>query len=272
MKKTASVLLSLILMLISFVPAFAADYYCTLKPSSSNVDAGDVITVDLNASAGLSGINVLINYDIEKFEFIESTEGRYMDMTVSNADKPGEIQVVAVSQDVVKSEGTVFTFRLRVLSGGGKITTIVREALADGENDISSLIKNESITIKASGKAERQTPLTNVATTVLPQDGTQAAAPDASSKENGSSGNPETTTRVAGEVVEASAENASDSAASVTDESGEAISDEEFRRESNTGLIIASVVGVLALCAVVAIILKKKSDSKSPEKADTSEK
>jgi|GEM_PF-2547914 len=271
MKKTFAIIISVILVALTAVPAFAADYTCTLKPSATDVKAGNTVKVDVELSAGFSGIDLIISYDADSFEFIAEHTNDSL-MVVSNPKKAGEIHIVAVS-DEVQPAITIYSFELRALGGKGKVEASVREALADGENDISSLVKVEAFGIKVKGSAERINPITTAAATAENQ--SEPSTADSSDSAQGSQDAHYEQNSVIGNAEEqVSINDVTEIQGTVpaTDADGNWVSDEEFKKESNKGLIIAAVIAVITLAAVIAIILKKRSDKNKESLAQAPEK
>lgn len=257
MKKTISLLVTLILLAALCIPVFAADYKCELVPSDTKVKAGDTVSFDVKISNGLSGINVLINYDIDKFELTDSETSDKM-MVVANTAQQGKINLVAVSESVQPAQ-TIFKFRLRVLADGGKITMKVKEALAEGTADVSASVSTNEISIKANGIAERLTPITTAAQSVTD-------ISTASSQQNSSANNESAaSTNSIGETVTVTDTDAQTETVTELDADGNPVTEEEFQKQSNIGLTVAICVGVVALAAVIAIILKKRSDKKAQD-------
>ncbi len=264
MKKTLSLILTLIMLAVICIPAFAADYKCELAASDTKVNAGDTVSIDVNISDGLSGINVIINYDVDKFELTDSETSDRM-MVVGNTAEQGKINLVAVSESVQPAQ-TIFKFRLRVLADGGKITMKVKEALAEGTADVSSSVVTNELKIKANGNAERLTPITTAAQSVTENN---AAPTQQNSSEKGESA---TTTNSNGETVSVTDTDVQTEPSTRLDADGNPVTDEEFQKQSDIGLTVAICVGVIALAAVIAIVIKKRADKKAQDIDGSDEK
>ena len=249
MKKTLSLILTLIMLAVVCIPAFAADYKCELVASETKVNAGDTVSIDVNISDGLSGINVIINYDVDKFELTDSENSDRM-MVVGNTAEQGKINLVAVSESVQPAQ-TIFKFRLRVLADGGKITMKVKEALAEGTADVSSSVV---------------TPITTAAQSVTDNN---AAPTQQNSAEKGESITPSNSN---GETVSVTDTDVQTEPSTRLDADGNPVTDEEFQKQSDIGLTVAICVGVIALAAVIAIVIKKRADKKAQDIDGSDEK
>ena len=265
MRRITAVLLSLLLVSALLVPAFAADYYVALKCSSDKVRAGETVKIDVDISEGLSGVDIIITYDTDKFEFVG---GKYSELMMSFANEAqyGTVHIAAVASQAAAA-GTLYSFELRVLSNGGKIIAHVREALEAYDNDVSSTMKDTTITVKASGTAERM-PTTVPA--VTPEEAQSASGGEGAAPQSGSASAGSTQTVTAEDNAETPSV-ISGSAASEESGSAELTQEEELAREkdSRTGLIAAICVGTVSLCLVAALILFKIKKGKDTQDKKT---
>ena len=257
MKRTISLLLTVIMLAVIGIPAYAADYKCELVASETKVNAGDTVSIDVKISDGLSGINVIINYDIDKFELIDSESSDRM-WVVGNTSEQGKINLVAVSEDVQPAQD-IFSFKLRVLADGGKITMKVKEALAEGTADVSSSVVTNELKIKANGNAERLTPITTAAQSTTDN---SAVPTQQNSAENGENVTPSNSN---GENVTVTDTDTQTEPVTELDADGNPVTEEEFQKQSNIGLTVAICIGVIALAAVIAIVIKKRADMKAQD-------
>ena len=268
MKKAIGLSLTLIILLLSAISCFAVEYSCTLKPNVSNVKAGEIVSVDVNVSEGLSGIDVIITYDTEKYEFIQGATSSLMTV-FSNEAQAGSIHIAAVSTEATEA-GAIYNFKLRVLGSGGEIKTHVKEALDANDNDVSSLISDTQIKIKATGRYTPQSVSGPLPTTSPDTNaGETAASPDSQTR-SGNAGGGNNSADVTGEnasVTEADAQ--SDEAASEADSTTTVILSRDDP-EARKGLVISLVVAVLTVSMIVAILLVKRF-KKSKNNAENGE-
>lgn len=260
MKKISLVLVSVLLSLALMTSAFAADYGCSLAVSDTSVAAGDIIKIDFNISEGLSGIDVIISFDSAKLEFIEGAATDLMTV-FSNEAQSGSVHLAAVSTQATRA-GTLYSFKLRVLASDAVISTHVKEALDGNDNDVSALIADNTVTVKATGNYHSVQQISGPLPTTSPIIGADQADTAQPADGNGSASavqTPESNTALnGGEEVSEAAEGGTDTDGTT------AVTLTRDDQQSRIGLIVAVAVGIIALCAVAAVIIvKKKSSSES---------
>lgn len=264
MKKAVLITVTVIMLLLSSIPVFAADYSCSLTVSDTSVKAGEVIKLDLGISSGMTGIDVIISYDAEKFEFIEGKTTTLMTV-FSNDAQAGSVHIAGVSTEPTEA-GVLYSCQLRVLASGGEIKTHVKEALDGKDNDISSLIKDNTLKIKASGTFHTVPAISGPVPTTSPivtaEGGKQSAQA-------------ENTQAVSTGADKADIDGENEA---MTDENGNTVDGDgkttvilsKDDPESVRGLAVALSVGVLTLGGIVAVLLSKRA-SKSKKNGESPE-
>ena len=134
MKKVLSVLVALLLIAVACVPAFAADAYKVDVESSADTAAvGDVITVSVKVSSGLSGFKGVLEYNTENYKYVAgSAEASDLFTTEINDTVDGKITVASVASEA-KDAGVVFTAKFKVLKKDGVFKASATDAI-DGTN------------------------------------------------------------------------------------------------------------------------------------------
>lgn len=258
MKKTAALVLSVILLMSAFcINCFAADYSITLASDKKTVSVGDTVKISVDISDGLSGVNAYINYDTECFRLKEAKATDLM-MTLDNTETAGEIHIASAAASSVKA-GTLYNFELEVVKQGGEVSLKVVEALDD--NDENKAVDVLFTVLKFSDSGEINKTETELSDSEKQEilNPTRNTSYTSKNTENFTNSNEEKTTV---------SENDKDSVKTVgASESTETNSE----KETKTGIIAACSLGALSLAVVIALIIRKKSSSDAPEAKNEAE-
>ncbi len=156
MKKFLSFALVLIMLLSTVFAVSATSPKVSVTADKSAVSTGDEVTVSikLGANSELAGIGVTVNFDTSEFQYVDgsaTTNGLFKyenDLVISG----GTVKYDGVQENIVNSAGTIFSFKLKVLKNGGKITATVHEAVNDDNQDIASSVSVSNLTLKCAHK------------------------------------------------------------------------------------------------------------------------
>lgn len=151
MKKVLSVLFAIIILCASIIPSYAASYAVSVKaPYIATVGETISVSVQLSANSGLGGIDLTVKFNTSEFQFVSGSvkTGSLLvgDTNVGN----GFVRYAGVSAETVKSQGTLVTFKLKVLKTGGKISVSVNDAIDGNDKDITSSFVTSGATVKCS--------------------------------------------------------------------------------------------------------------------------
>ncbi len=156
MKKILSLALVVLMLFSTMFVVSSASPKVSVTADKSAVNTGDVITVSvkLGANSELAGIGVTVKFDTNEFQYVDGSgqiKGFFKyenDLVISN----GTVKYDGVQEKVVSSAGTMFTFKLKVLKNGGKITASVHEAVNDNDQDVASSVSISNLTLKCAHK------------------------------------------------------------------------------------------------------------------------
>ena len=153
MKKFLSILFAVLLICVSVIPSFAASYGVSVKvPYTASVGETISVSVMLSVNSGLGGIDLTVKYNTSEFQLVSGSvkSGSLLvgDTNVGN----GFIRYAGVSAETVKSQGTLVSFKLKVLKTGGKISVSVNDAIDGNDKDITSSFATTGATVKCSHK------------------------------------------------------------------------------------------------------------------------
>lgn len=123
MKKTLSIIISILIVLLSFSTISFATDTVTLSLQNETVYAGDEFTVNLFISdnSKVSGAVVDINYDKSKLEFVSAKEGAILDTKASisirniNNDNSYVRFAYMANGSCITAEGILFSVTFKVL-------------------------------------------------------------------------------------------------------------------------------------------------------------
>ncbi len=260
MKKTISVML-IITMLMSLLclNSFAASTSLVAAPSTAN--KGDTVTISVNVSSGISGAQLLLEYDTKYFRLVDDSVSLSPNFSTGyvNDKTPGRLKAAVVALDE-QPACTVFSVKFKVLKTGGKMTLKVTEAIDGNNNDITSTVTGTVLTIaEGTGTVTEET--------IAPQPQTTAAAnvtKPASGKKTS------TTKKIEGitGTAKAPAPDETLPADIMPTEPTTADSASEQTEKSNTATIIIAVAAtllVLAAAIIIALVIKKKKQQDEPE-------
>lgn len=153
MKKLLSILFTVLLLCVSIVPSNAASYAVSVKaPYTASVGETITVSVALTANSGLGGLDFTVNFNTSEFQLVSgSTQTSSLLMADANIGN-GSIRYAGISAETVKSNGTLLTFKLKVLKIGGKITVSVNDAIDGNDKDITSSFLTTGATVKCSDR------------------------------------------------------------------------------------------------------------------------
>ncbi len=236
-------------LMISTVFCFAAEYSCTLNCSSDKAKEGDEVSFSVDVGEGLSGLEAYVYYDADCFEFVSGEEGSVM-MTAANTKNPGQIHIASAAMGATKA-GTVYSFNLKLIKQGGKVSLKVVDATDDNDKNVAVSLNNTEISFSSSGKADKQeTPKSEqeVNEIVNPEKGGQSDSVK----------NDEAVTDASGKPIEGSTYLTGQGAQEAKTD-GEDVEDEEKGEDTKLGITAAVTVGVLSLAVVIVLIIRKKT-------------
>ena len=153
MKKVLSILFAIIILCVGIIPSYAANYGVSVKaPYTASVGETISVSVLLSANSGLGGIDLTVKFNTSEYQLVSGsvTSGSLL-VGDTNAGN-GSIRYAGVSAETVKSQGTLVTFKLKVLKTGGKISVSVNDAIDGNDNDITSSFVATGATVKCSHK------------------------------------------------------------------------------------------------------------------------
>lgn len=152
MKKVLSILFAIILLCIGIIPSYAANPVISVNTVSS-ASVGDIITVSVNLSANsnLGAIDFHVTYNTSDFQLISgSSQATALFPLADTKETNGRIKYGGVTNGVVNSSGTFFSFKLKVLKTGGKISLSVNQAVDGNDNIITSKVSTSGATVNCS--------------------------------------------------------------------------------------------------------------------------
>ena len=152
MKKLLCVLFAVLLLCGSLIPVCAANRKISVKTVSS-ASVGDTITVSVNLSANsnLGGLELTVKFDNSAFQLVgSSTQVTGLFSFADKKESTSSIKYAGMTADAVNSSGTLFTFKLKVLKVGGKITVSVDEAIDGNDEFVTSSVSTSGATVKCS--------------------------------------------------------------------------------------------------------------------------
>ena len=156
MKRFFSIALAFLMLIVCFIPSYAADSKLSVSADKTTADVGDTITVkvSISANSGLSGLDFNLNYDTSCFQYVSSSTSSLFEMPVINDSVSGKVRFSGISSGVVTSAGELLTVKFKVLKTEGKLSVTFIEA-CDGDNNPVNNVGTSSLTIKcAHGKAQ----------------------------------------------------------------------------------------------------------------------
>lgn len=148
MKKTFSVVLSLILICVLFIPTQAAGGTLTIKSDKSFANVGDTITVTVNlpSNSGLASLNFSLNYNNSELQYVSSSASQTF-MAVINDKTAGKISYAGASVQTVNGSAVLLTAKFKVLKTNARLSVTVNEA-GDGDNNkVTSSVGTSSLTV-----------------------------------------------------------------------------------------------------------------------------
>lgn len=151
MKKLLCVFFAVMLICISTVPSFATGPRVSVNTVKS-ASVGDIVTVSvaLSSNTGLGGIDFTVKFNTSEFQLVtDSVSVSSLFMADTNIGSTS-IRYAGISAETVKSNGTLMTFKLKVLKTGGKITLSINDALNGNDEDITSSISSFGATVNCS--------------------------------------------------------------------------------------------------------------------------
>ncbi len=151
MKKVFSILFAIIILCMGIIPSYAANYAVSVKaPYTASVGETITVSVVLSANSGLGGLDFTVKFNTSEFQLVSgSAQTSSLLMADANVGN-GSIRYAGISAETVKSNGTLLTFKLKVLKVGGKITLSVSDAIDGNDKDITSSFLTTGATVKCS--------------------------------------------------------------------------------------------------------------------------
>lgn len=151
MKKVLSVLFAIIILCMCIIPSYAASYAVSVKaPYTATVGETISVSVQLSVNSGLGGIDLTVKFNTSEYQLVSGSvkSGSLLvgDTNVGN----GFVRYAGVSAETVKTQGTLVTFKLKVLKVGGKISVSVNDAIDGNDKDITSSFLTTGATVKCS--------------------------------------------------------------------------------------------------------------------------
>ncbi len=161
MKKTISIITSLIILTLSFSICVYAEDPVIISIQDEKVYAGDEFTVNvfISDNSQMSGAVIDINYDNEKLEFISAKEGAILDtkgnISIRNVNKDNSYVRFAYmsGSSSVTAEGIIFSITFKALetaSGKTNLEIAIPNAADFVNSDLEKLaysVDNSEITI-----------------------------------------------------------------------------------------------------------------------------
>lgn len=151
MKKIICVLIAVLLLCVGTVPSFAANPKISVKTESAAA-MGDTITVSavLSSNTGLGGIDFTVKFNTSEFQLVSGSVSASSLFLADTNVSDGSIRYAGISAETVKSNGTLMTFKLKVLKTGGKITLSVNDAINGNDEIITSSVSVAGATVNCS--------------------------------------------------------------------------------------------------------------------------
>lgn len=237
MKKTISIIISLIFLTLSLSTCAYAQEPVILSIQDEKVYAGDEFTVNvfISDNSQISGAVIDINYDNEKLEFISAKEGAILDtkgnISIRNVNKDNSyVRFTYMSGSTsVTAEGIIFSITFKALetsSGKTNLEITIPNAADFVNSDLEKLaysVDNSEITVLDNISIETTEPSTSESSTSI-----------------------ETTT----DIIE------NETTDNTNNDSGE--KDNVNIDNSKTLFIVILLVGVALICFGIVFIIKKK--------------
>lgn len=234
MKKTILVIISVLIILISFSTTSFATDSVTLSLQNETVYAGDEFTVNLFVSdnSKISGAVIDINYDKTKLEFVSAKEGAILDtkatISIRNINKDNSYVRFAYmsNNSSITSEGILFSVTFKALeTAEGKTDLKISipspaDFVSDNLEKIPYIVRNSSITI-----------INEIPT--------------------------ETPSESETESIESATEEISETESQATNDT-ESNDNDENDNNDNTLAIVLVLLGIAFICFGVAVAIKKK--------------
>lgn len=154
MKKVLSILVAVLLVALSCIPAFAADE-ATLKPSVTEAKVGDVVTIDFMIGEGYTGANGKITYDTNYFEYVDgSAAASDLMVTELNDQVDGEIAFASAKTEACNA-GSLFSAQFKVKKVNGEFNAELTELNNEADENIADTVTIAPVVIAA--KADEST-------------------------------------------------------------------------------------------------------------------
>lgn len=151
MKKVLSILFSIIILCMNIIPSFAAGYAVSVKaPYAATVGETISVSILLSANSGLGGIDLTVKFNTSEYQLVSGSVKSGSLLVGDTNVGSGFVRYAGVSAETVKSNGTLLTFKFKVLKVGGKISVSVNDAIDGNDKDITSLFLVNGATIKCS--------------------------------------------------------------------------------------------------------------------------
>lgn len=233
MKKILSVIISTIIILLSFSVTCFATETVSLSLQNQTVYAGDEFTVNLFISdnSKISGAVIDINYDKTKLEFVSAKEGAILDskanISIRNINKDSSyVRFTYLSgSSSITSEGILYSVTFKVLeSASGKTDLKISvpssaDFVSDSLEKIPYTVRNSTITILNDIPTESTSETGTEATELVTEDLTETESQTTNHSEN---------------------------------------SDNNDKSNDNTLTIVLVLIGFAFICFGIAIAIKKK--------------
>ena len=153
MKKVLSFLFAVIILCMCIIPSYAANYGVSVKaPYTATTGETITVSVNLSANSGLGGIDLTVKFNTSEYELVSGSVKSGSLLVGDTNVGSGFIRYAGVSAETVKSQGTLVTFKLKVLKTGGKISVSVNDAIDGDDKDITSSFVTTGATVKCSHK------------------------------------------------------------------------------------------------------------------------
>ena len=151
MKKFLSILFAIIILCMGVIPSYAASYAVSVKaPYTASVGETISVSVLLSANAGLGGIDLTVKFNTSEYQLVSGSVKSGSLLVGDTNTSNGVIKYAGVSAETVKTQGTLVTFKLKVLKVGGKISVSVNDAIDGNDKDITSSFLTTGATVKCS--------------------------------------------------------------------------------------------------------------------------
>ncbi len=151
MKKVLSILFAIIILCMGVISSYAASYAVSVKaPYTASVGETISVSVLLSANAGLGGIDLTVKFNTSEYQLVSGSVKSGSLLVGDTNTSNGVIKYAGVSAETVKTQGTLVTFKLKVLKVGGKISVSVNDAIDGNDKDITSSFLTTGATVKCS--------------------------------------------------------------------------------------------------------------------------